>query len=107
MHRERGVNRRMLPPAQVIEEFREKRRRQLLFSLPACVAFFVVHRWLGRDVETIFGLPAPLIGIAAVVIAAGYGLFTIWNWRCPSCEEYLGRSMVAEVCRKCGVRLKE
>jgi hypothetical protein len=41
----------------------------------------------------------------AVVIAAFIG-FSYVNWRCPSCNKYLGSNIHRQTCKKCGSRLR-
>jgi hypothetical protein len=33
--------------------------------------------------------------------------FSLWNWRCPACRGYLGRTFNPKFCQKCGVQLHE
>jgi rRNA maturation endonuclease Nob1 len=32
-------------------------------------------------------------------------IFSLFNWRCPSCNKYLGKAINAKFCAKCGVQL--
>ena len=41
-----------------------------------------------------------------VVFAAGALLFSMWNWRCPACNRYLGREVSPNFCSKCGAHLR-
>ncbi len=40
-----------------------------------------------------------------VVIAAFIG-FSAYNWRCPSCNKYLGGDINRRRCKQCGTRLQ-
>jgi hypothetical protein len=46
-----------------------------------------------------------IFGAQVIVIAAFIG-FSSFNWRCPSCNKYLGNGMNRSVCRRCGSRLR-
>jgi uncharacterized membrane protein YkvI len=43
-----------------------------------------------------------LVGIAIAAI-----LFSLYNWRCPSCKKYLGRRMGIKVCPECKAKLQD
>ena len=46
-----------------------------------------------------------IFGAQTIVIAAFIG-FTSFNWRCPSCNKYLGNDINRHMCSKCGSRLR-
>ena len=52
------------------------------------------------------GVPADTLFIAAMIGLAAAILFSLWNWRCPSCGKYLGRATNPSFCPKCGVKLR-
>ena len=45
------------------------------------------------------------IATQLVVIAAFIG-FSAYNWRCPSCNKYLGSYINRRICKQCGTRLQ-
>lgn len=95
----------MLPPQQIQEEFRERRSRQWTAAIPG-VAAFAIALWATRHPEGMFGLPSGTVAIGAFVVVAVYVIFSLRNWRCPSCERYLGKGMNPSFCRKCGTKLQ-
>ncbi len=46
-----------------------------------------------------------LIGMVVVILA--FINFSSWNWRCPSCRNYLGNDIIQQNCKKCGARLRK
>ncbi len=86
-------------------EYARRRRRQIGASLPV-LAVFLVLAFFNEKVEAFFGLaPSVLLGASFTMVAALVA-FSLWNWRCPACNRYLGRSVSQAFCSKCGVPLR-
>jgi hypothetical protein len=96
----------MLPPAQVVEEFRLRRKRQWLAAIPGVAAVVFISYFLKREDFALFGLSSTALTFGACAVVLGYLMFSIWNWRCPGCDGYLGKGMNPSFCGKCGVKLK-
>ena len=92
--------------AQVRTLFAIRRRRQLLLSLPLFVLIMGFAFLENGETGAIFGIPASMTipGILAVVVGAI--LFSLYNWRCPACNKYLGKQRSPQYCSKCGVALQ-
>jgi membrane protein YdbS with pleckstrin-like domain len=87
-------------------EFAKRRKRQLLVTIPI-IACVVLVRVLSKDEEALFfGLPASVVIGAAFAVIAAVVAFTLWNWRCPACNKYLGKGMSPSFCSKCGIPLQ-
>lgn len=72
----------------------------LLFAVVAPLPFI-------EDDATFFGLPGVVFGpIAFAAIVIGWVIFNGRNWRCPACNEYLGRAFNPRHCRSCGIELR-
>ena len=41
--------------------------------------------------------------ISLVAIVVGWVIFNGRNWRCPACDNYLGRAFNPKHCRTCGI----
>jgi hypothetical protein len=90
---------------RVIEEFRRRRTRQLVVSLPALVPLvFFATRGDGQSVSILGFSESAVVGLF-IVLVVGILIFSFFNWRCPSCDRYLGRGINPTFCSKCGVRL--
>jgi hypothetical protein len=90
---------------EIMREFGVRLGRQLLaigVALFLVLFFAVLYKRttvLGElSKNTIFG--------AQVIVILAFIGFTSINWRCPSCNKYLGSDIGRSTCRKCGSRLK-
>jgi len=91
----------------VRQKFAKLRRRQWVATIPFLVV--LVPLLLGQ-----FGVALPpMLGDrnkqANVLLAIGAATFafSLWNWRCPGCNAYLGKTRDARHCRRCGVQLRD
>lgn len=90
---------------EVIEEFRKRKGRQLMVLLPVFAAVFLMAMTDGPG-EAVMGISGDiLVPISIGVIFAGVA-FSIYNWRCPSCNGYLGKGFSPKFCTKCGEQLQ-
>ena len=72
----------------------------LLFAVMAPLPFI-------EDGATFFGLSGAVLGpISLVAIFVGWVIFNGRNWRCPACDNYLGRAFNPKHCRRCGIELR-
>jgi hypothetical protein len=94
------------PEAQILGAFSRRRRNQLLLLgalMPITIGALLYQRHV---VGTVLGMPAQLGAPIFLVLVVGSVLFSLWNWRCPACGGYLGRSLNPKYCPSCGVRLR-
>lgn len=60
-----------------------------------------------KDSTIVFGLPMAVVGpISFVALVIGWWVLEDRNWRCPACNEYLGRALNPKHCHRCGVELR-
>ena len=72
----------------------------LFFALMAPLPFI-------EDSATFFGLSGAVFGpICFVAIAIAWMILNGRNWRCPACDNYLGRAFNPERCGSCGIELR-
>ncbi len=90
---------------KIIRTFRVRQNRQILAI--AAALFLVLLTAVVYKRSDLFGVfPKNLLfGIQAVVIGGFIG-FSAVNWRCPSCNKFLGRDVHQDACRRCGARLR-
>lgn len=86
-----------------IDDFSRRRIRQLALTIPigiAIVAFFIFEE---RITESAL---APIAFAAVVVAVLAMIAFSLYNWRCPACNKYLGKGINPRFCQKCGAQLR-
>lgn len=85
--------------------FAERRRRQMVVSVPVFLVIFGVILLQKRG-QTLLGLEeGSLVAFLFLTIAAGIA-FSLWNWRCPACRQYMGKQMNPKFCSGCGVEFR-
>ena len=89
----------------VMEEFSRRRIRQYAVTIPIFVAYMAWFLTTKSD-RSSSGWSAPVV-IGIVVVAIGMLVFSLWNWRCPACGGYLGRSIAPRYCQGCGAQLRQ
>ncbi|TAN42867.1 MAG: hypothetical protein EPN22_11670 [Nitrospirae bacterium] len=90
---------------QIMQDFGIRRGRQLLaVGVALFLVFFLAMLYKRPTVLGEFSKDA-VFGAQVIVIAAFIG-FSRVNWRCPSCNKYLGNDLSRPACRKCGTRLQ-
>ena len=90
---------------QIMQDFKVRKSRQIRAIAAALLLIIFL--------AVIYNRPGPfgnisknaIFSIQVMVIAAFIG-FTSVNWRCPSCNKYLGRDINKLGCRKCGTRFQ-
>jgi zinc transporter ZupT len=88
----------------VLNEFKRRRKRQLITSGVALFVALPVMALSGR--LTLFGMPERAVLIVATTLIVGAVLFSLYNWRCPACNRYLGKAFNPSFCSGCGAQLR-
>jgi hypothetical protein len=91
--------------AQIRAEFARRRRNRLIMVIPAIAAAFVALE--SRRNHAFYGIPVQALVptmIVVVILAVG---FSLYNWRCPACSRYLGRTINPKFCLRCGAQLRD
>jgi len=91
--------------AEIIEEFKRKRTRQIMAVGPIILAFIALLS-VESNPTGIFGLPPNIVFGISFVLIISVLIFSLFNWRCPSCNQYLGKAMNPKFCSKCGIQLR-
>jgi len=96
--------------AELKAEFAKRRKRQLLATIPIVAVFVMAMVLRGAGDVSFLGIPASVVarGVVGGVFALVLGsiAFSLWNWRCPGCNRYLGKGISPSFCSKCGVPLQ-
>jgi hypothetical protein len=90
----------------VIAEFKRRRNRQLLASGLALLVVVPMMIWGSASTAWAGASESTIVSLAVTVVAAS-ALYSLFNWRCPACTRYLGRSINPAFCSKCGAQLRD
>jgi len=89
---------------QIVREFSLRRRRQILAI--AIVLFLVILLAVVSKRNDLFGEYSKDTLVAAqFLVITAFIAFTAFNWRCPSCNKYLGKDINKRGCSHCKTRL--
>jgi hypothetical protein len=90
---------------EIREEFKKKRVRQIIAVFPMILAFIGLVSVEGNPAG-LFGLPPNIVLGLSFALIISILIFSFLNWRCPSCEKYLGKAFNPKFCTKCGTQLR-
>jgi hypothetical protein len=89
--------------ATIRTQFSARRRNQIILTVP--LIGVIVLLALSDGKQPVLGIPLPVFGTIALVVVLGGLAFSLYNWRCPACNKYLGKGISPRFCAKCGVPL--
>lgn len=90
---------------QIMRDFRSRLNRQLLaMALTMFLILFLVLIYKRSDIFGEFSKNS--IFTSQIILIAVFIWFSVINWRCPSCNKYLGSGINRRICKKCGIRLQ-
>ncbi|MCP3927219.1 MAG: hypothetical protein GY714_32065 [Desulfobacterales bacterium] len=84
----------------VFLEFKKLRRNQMIATIPMIIA--VISLIMPENSAGLFGLSQNLILGISISVIISYFIFSLFNWKCPLCNRYLGKSWNPKYCQKCG-----
>jgi len=88
------------------ERFAKKWRRQIVLTIVSIGAMSPLVIAEKSANQAAFGIPPSVWGPFVLVMLVTFAGLTLYNWRCPACGRYLGRSFRPSFCPKCGVALR-
>jgi hypothetical protein len=92
-------------PDEIKREFRMRQNRQIV-AIAAAMFIVLLSAVLYKRPDLLGAISGrTLFGLQAITIAAFLG-FSAYNWRCPSCDSYLGGDLHRQRCGKCGAWLQ-
>jgi len=93
----------------VIRQFKSRKARKLTSSalcLLAVIAFLgLAAIWRARVGELPPSASGLLVG-GLIVVSVAFFIFHWSNWRCPSCNRFLGATSITKFCPSCGAQLQ-
>lgn len=90
---------------EIIVEFKKKRTRQIIAVFPMLLAVFGVLS-VEDNPEGLFGLTPGIILAISIGLIVLVLVFSRFNWKCPSCQKYLGKAFNPKFCSNCGSPLR-
>lgn len=84
-------------------QFAARRRNQIILAVPLIAVILLLVSSEGQD--SVLGIPITIAGPGAVVLILAGLVFSLYNWRCPACNGYLGKAISPKFCARCGVEL--
>lgn len=88
------------------KSFAARRRRQFLVVAPLLALIVGLAAAADPRTQAVLGVPAATWAPAVFSALAGAAVYSLFNWRCPACNRYLGRQWNPRFCSKCGVPLR-
>jgi hypothetical protein len=90
---------------RIMRDFGLRKSRQFLAI--AATLFLLLFLALLYKRSDLFGeFSKDTIFAAQIVLIAAFIGFSAFNWRCPSCNKYLGSNINRRICKQCGTRLR-
>src|SRR5688572_23865545 len=87
------------------ESFAARRRRQLIIAIPVIAAMVFVAIASESSRSSLAGIPVRILTTVGLLFVIGALGFSFYNWRCPACNRYLGKTVNPKFCSKCGTTL--
>src|SRR5262245_62169966 len=85
--------------------FAQRRKRQIILIFPVLAVLIALAMTQDDSGSSLGGIPTPVLASAGIVLILGALAFSLYNWRCPACSVYLGRTISPKFCSRCGVPL--
>jgi len=90
---------------QIMRDFGLRQSRQFLAIAVTLLLILLLSVVYKRS--DLFGeFSKNAIFAAQIVLIAAFIGFSAFNWRCPSCNKYLGSNINRRICKQCGTRLR-
>jgi hypothetical protein len=90
---------------QIVQNFKLRQSRQF-FAIAATLLLLLFLTLLYKRSDLFGELSKDTIFTAQILCIALFIGFSAINWRCPSCDKYLGSNINRRICKKCGARLQ-
>lgn len=89
-----------------MRDFKERRGRQFIATAVILVAVVPLLLINQAGPQGMLGIRTPVVAVLCLAVIFGVAVFSLFNWRCPACNAYLGRGINPKSCPKCGARLQ-
>ncbi|MEW6586421.1 MAG: hypothetical protein AB1442_12525 [Nitrospirota bacterium] len=90
---------------KVMQDFKIRQGRQF-FAIGMTLFFLIVLVLFHKHPDLLWEFSKGVVFSAQIVVVTGFICFSAFNWRCPSCNRYLGADINRRVCKRCGTKLQ-
>ena len=90
---------------QILREFRLRQSRQIL-AIAVALFLVIFVAVLYKRPDRFGEFSKSTLFAAQFVLIMAFAVFTAYNWRCPSCNKYLGKDIDRRICKQCGTKLR-
>jgi len=90
---------------KIKQEFKIRRTRQII-AIGTTLALLLLLALLYNHTHILEGFAKKDILSAQILILCVFIGFSSYNWKCPSCNSYIGPDINRRVCRHCGATLR-
>ena len=90
----------------VQDEFKKRKKKQIIIAailVPAMIMMVFTSEAQYEVIEGVENQTFTFLGLGAII---GGVIFSLINWRCPSCSKYLGKNINPKFCTHCGTELQ-
>lgn len=87
------------------EKFKQKRNRQIAVAVILFPSIFGMSYISNNPEGELGGISNYVLLFLLIGLIIGGVIFSIINWRCPSCNAYLGKKLSQKYCSSCGTKL--
>ncbi|MFZ3137044.1 MAG: hypothetical protein WA126_06600 [Thermodesulfovibrionales bacterium] len=88
----------------IMQDFKLRQSRQFL-AIALTLLLLILLTLLYKRPDVFGEFPKDTIFGAQIILIAAFAVYSALNWRCPSCNKYLGNNINRRICKKCGTRL--
>lgn len=90
---------------KIKQEFKARRIRQIV-AIGTTLVLLLLLAALYDHTHLLQGFAKKDILSAQILILCAFIGFSSYNWKCPSCNSYIGPDINRRLCRHCGARLR-
>lgn len=90
---------------KIMREFTARRARQII-AVGAAVFSVLLLAVVYKRPDRFGDFSRDSLVLIQVLLIMAFLVFTVFNWRCPSCKKYLGGDVNRGACKHCGTRFR-
>ena len=91
----------------ISKDFKRRKRNQWIVAILMIPVFIVLIYPQVTGKTEVFGMDPDTITTWSLIPIILALVYSIYNWRCPSCKKYLGRRINHSSCPRCGISFED